>query len=506
MKPTGSGGRKTSYLSIFMVVSSVFLFGCFIYNEDIKSTIAESSFSRPKPQQIQESNNPIQESKQENSETEFPTNPTTFEETQELKSKESPVQESEIENNRNVFSKNQRTVEETQVESFADSPVQESDNENKNNSSSTNPRKFDETQVENSAESIVQESDKNEFQVNPTKTQVENSVESVNLESRTENGGDEQRIELPADEEIQLPPKECDIYTGSWVFDNVTHPLYKEDECEFLTAQVTCMKNGREDSLYQSWRWQPRDCSLPKTCNTSDVWDYNATIEFYWAPFLVESNSDDPNLHSVLDRIIMPESINKHAVNWKGVDYLIFNTYIWWMNTRSMKVLRGSFDEGSTEYDEIDRPTVYGKVLSTWGKWVDQNVDPNRTTVFFSSMSPLHISLDWNNPDGIKCAKEITPILNMSMPLAVGTDRRLFVVAANLTQSMKVPVHFVNITTMSEYRKDAHTSIYTVRQGKMLTAEQKADPAKFADCIHWCLPGLPDTWNELLYTHIISRS
>lgn len=92
------------------------------------------------------------------------------------------------------------------------------------------------------------------------------------------------------------------------------------------------------------------------------------------------------------------------------------------------------------------------------------------------------------------------------MPLNVGTDRRLFVIAANVTKSMKVPLHFLNITTLSEYRKDAHTSVYTIRQGKMLTAEQQADPATFADCIHWCLPGLPDTWNEFIYARIISRS
>ena len=90
--------------------------------------------------------------------------------------------------------------------------------------------------------------------------------------------------------------------------------------------------------------------------------------------------------------------------------------------------------------------------------------------------------------------------------LSVGTDRRMHVVASNVTRSTaRVAVDFIDITTLSEYRKDAHTSIHTIRQGKVLTAEQKADPKVFADCIHWCLPGLPDTWNELLYARIVSK-
>jgi hypothetical protein len=122
--------------------------------------------------------------------------------------------------------------------------------------------------------------------------------------------------------------------------------------------------------------------------------------------------------------------------------------------------------------------------------------------VLFYENSPHN----WGNPDGIRCVKETLPYQNYSQPLDLYHDMRMHDLVVKVASAMaKVPVTVINITRMSDYRKDAHTGLYSIRQGKLLTPEQKGDPEKFADCIHWCLPGVPDVWNQILYTRILSK-
>lgn len=72
-------------------------------------------------------------------------------------------------------------------------------------------------------------------------------------------------------------------------------------------------------------------------------------------------------------------------------------------------------------------------------------------------------------------------------------------------QSVGVDVQILNVTQLSEYRKDAHPSIYR-EFWDSFSEDQLANPSSYADCTHWCLPGVPDVWNELLYAYIISKT
>ncbi|GAA0148602.1 hypothetical protein LIER_07996 [Lithospermum erythrorhizon] len=337
---------------------------------------------------------------------------------------------------------------------------------------------------------------------------------------------------------------ECDYFSGKWVFDNTSYPLYDEFDCPYMSDQLACHKHGRQDLGYQNFRWKPHGCNL-KRWNATEMWeklqgkrlmfvgdslnrgqwismvcllqsvipatkqsmtpnaqltifraeDYNASVEFLWAPLLVESNSDDPVDHRLDERIIRPDSILRHAARWEHADILVFNSYLWWRQG-SVKLQWSRENDGICE--EISGLGGMELAMEAWAEWVASKMNPLKQKAFFVTMSPTHfLREEWQPESSGNCYNEKTPIENETY-WGSGSDIATMEMVKKVLGRLSSKVNVINITQLSEYRKDGHPTIYR-KFWETLPPEKLSKPESYSDCIHWCLPGVPDVWNELLF-------
>ncbi|XP_031403327.1 protein trichome birefringence-like 41 [Punica granatum] len=322
----------------------------------------------------------------------------------------------------------------------------------------------------------------------------------------------------------------CDVFEGRWVMEP-SYPLYNASEsCPFIEREFSCLRNGRPDLLYTHYRWQPLNCNLARfdgqaflerlrgktvmfvgdslsrnqwqslTCmihssvpnakynvtrqddvSTFAFTDYGVKIMLDRNVFLVDVVKED------IGRVLKLDSILGGKL-WKDLDMLIFNTWHWW-NRQGPTQPWDYIEVGKKLYKDMDRMAAFEMALKTWGGWVDSNVDPSKSTVFFQGISPSHYNGTlWGEPKAKRCVGQKEPLLGSTypggLPPAVGVLKS---VLKNITK----PVTLLDITNLSLLRKDGHPSIYGL-SGRTGT-----------DCIHWCLAGVPDTWNEILYNLIL---
>uniref|UniRef100_K3XV99 Uncharacterized protein n=1 Tax=Setaria italica TaxID=4555 RepID=K3XV99_SETIT len=343
----------------------------------------------------------------------------------------------------------------------------------------------------------------------------------------------------------------CDMFHGHWVRDD-SYPLYPEGSCPHIDEPFDCYLNGRRDLAYQKLRWQPSGCSIPRLNPTDmlerlrgkrlvfigdslnrNMWeslvcilrnsvkdkrkvfeasgrrefktegsysflftDYNCSVEFFRSPFLVrewEMKVSDGKKKETLRLDLVEQSSPKY----KDADFLIFNTGHWWTHEKTA-LGKDYYQEGNHVYSELNVVDAFHKALLTWSKWIDANVNPKKTTVLFRGYSASHFSGgQWNS--GGSCDKESEPITNEQY---LSTYPPKMSILEDVIHKMKTPVVYLNITRMTDYRKDAHPSIYRKQN---LTDEERRSPERYQDCSHWCLPGVPDSWNELLYAQLLIK-
>ncbi|XP_062118221.1 protein trichome birefringence-like 38 [Humulus lupulus] len=346
----------------------------------------------------------------------------------------------------------------------------------------------------------------------------------------------------------------CNVYEGKWIYDE-SYPLYDSKACPFIFKRFNCLKNGRPDNLYLKYRWKPTNCDLPRVHGrdflkilkgkkmmfigdsiTLNHWQsllclihadlppnsniIRQTTDFYSAVIFKDYDVSilRSNSHYLVDieeekvgRILKLNSLKMGKV-WKEMDILIFNTWLWW-NRIDSAGQNSTFDyiqDGNELFTKMEPMDAFQKALMTWAKWVDSDVNTTKTKVIFQAITPSHYNgEEWNETLLVtKCGSETETIGSGSSSSSVEEEDQLtnacegeiqpisgpvypaglpseWFILKDILDNIKKPVHFFDITTLSQLRKDGHPSSYNDFGG--------------VDCKHWCIGGVQDTWNQLLY-------
>ncbi|KAL6626271.1 hypothetical protein ACP70R_029997 [Stipagrostis hirtigluma subsp. patula] len=326
----------------------------------------------------------------------------------------------------------------------------------------------------------------------------------------------------------------CDASTGSWVVDE-SYPLYDSSRCPFVRRDFDCRRFGRPDTAYLNYRWQPSPpCSLPRfdgvallrmwrgktvafvgdslvvnqyesllcmlhaaaapgarttvprpsgeaagPSSTVRFEDYGVTLMYYPSPYLVDVVNEKAG------RILKLDSMDQGR-NWLRADVLVIGSWRWWW-LKSWDYIQ----DGNTLVKDMDRTEAFAKGMQTWARWVDANLVHTDTTVFFQGFSPSHRKgEEWGAPRGKTCVGETQPLNNTAA--YHGEPNPQDAVVRRVLAGMAKPVHLLDITFMSQLRKDGHTTRYN-------------GDSHGTDCTHWCVAGVPDTWNVFLYAALVGQ-
>ncbi|KAK3183511.1 hypothetical protein Dsin_030797 [Dipteronia sinensis] len=351
----------------------------------------------------------------------------------------------------------------------------------------------------------------------------------------------------------QKEKENCDLFKGHWVGEVGGSSGYTSSSCSTIPKSKNCFRNGREDREFLNWRWKPEKCDLPRfnaksflkilggknlafigdsvarnhldslLCLLSQeeipidaykdpedrhrIWyfaNHDFTLTILWSKFLVHgyermingSSSGIFDLH--IDKVD-----DKWARHLPIIDYAIISNAHWFFRPiylhKNANLIGCVYcnDPNVTKFDVIE---AIGMSFRSAFEYISQCEKCNNNLVtLLRTFSPSHFEDgSWNT--GGSCNKT-SPYndrdhvgsyeweLRSTQVKEIERVRRLLLLKGNYNKKqLGKKFGVLDVTRAMLMRADGHPGAYW--GNKWMKG--------YNDCVHWCLPGPIDLWNDFL--------
>ncbi|MED6164994.1 hypothetical protein PIB30_095471 [Stylosanthes scabra] len=354
----------------------------------------------------------------------------------------------------------------------------------------------------------------------------------------------------------------CDYSNGKWVHDKRGPLYNGTSKYCKMKKNQNCIANGRPNTEYLYWRWKPNgkdDCNLPRfdpgtflqlisnrhvafvgdsvsrnqieslicmlgSNNDEDdsskpkrlyhkgsrkwnILSHNANLSFYWSPFLVRGDMRSKNNGPHYNKIYLDHVNKRWSRDLDGMDMIVISLGHWF-DVPSIYYEGGSISSclklpqlGDCNnhhvndfYDPLRKAlrVALNSIIEVKGS-KNEKVD-----VIVRTYSPSHFQGDWNK--GGSCLNDKPYGGEKKVEGMDGVIRRIEMEEVEIAKEKAkefgglIRLEIMDVTKLALLRPDGHPGPYM-------------NPYPFAkgvpehvqnDCVHWCLPGPIDTWNEIL--------